>query len=303
MKIADCYQILRLRSDASVAEVKASYRHLARQYHPDANPGDDRAHDKFIQLHQAYKQLLAALSSRSDRQASYPAQQTSANQTSANQTSTKQTSANQTSAKQTSANQTSANQTSANQTSAKQTSTKQTSTKQTSANNNSPRPSSPNRQKNASRTNESSKAASSPTASEGKSESKYEGRGEPKRESKHEGKPEPAKTSPFRHNPQLSELEKLLKQKAYRQLQELLKSKRFPRAIALVEGLARRVPNDAEIKQWQAITYQRWARHLLQQGQIAKARIYLKKALRTDPHNRSLWAEVERDFRRMESVV
>jgi Tfp pilus assembly protein PilF len=38
-------------------------------------------------------------------------------------------------------------------------------------------------------------------------------------------------------------------------------------------------------------------------GQLDKARIYLKKALKTDPHNRSLWAEVERDFRRMEQMV
>jgi hypothetical protein len=37
--------------------------------------------------------------------------------------------------------------------------------------------------------------------------------------------------------------------------------------------------------------------------QLEKARIYLKKALRTDPHNRSLWAEVERDFRRIEQLL
>ena len=82
----------------------------------------------------------------------------------------------------------------------------------------------------------------------------------------------------------------------------MLKEQRFPRAIALIEGLARRIPQDPEVKQWQAIAYQRWGRQLIQERQLDKARIYLKKALRTDPHNRSLWAEVERDFRYMERL-
>lgn len=98
----------------------------------------------------------------------------------------------------------------------------------------------------------------------------------------------------------LSPLEQQLKANSYQQLQQMLKEQRFPRAIALVEGLARRIPHDSEVKQWQAIAYQRWGRQLIQERQFDKARIYLKKALRTDPHNRSLWAEVERDFRYME---
>ncbi len=93
-----------------------------------------------------------------------------------------------------------------------------------------------------------------------------------------------------------------LKQNSYRQLQDLLKFKRFARATALVEGLAQRFPQDPEIRQWQAVTYQQWGRHLIGEKQLEKARIYLKKALRTDPHNRSLWTEVERDFRRLEQV-
>jgi tetratricopeptide (TPR) repeat protein len=82
----------------------------------------------------------------------------------------------------------------------------------------------------------------------------------------------------------------------------LLKYRRFARAIALVEGLAQRIPQDPEVRQWQAIAYQSWGRHLVNERQLDKARIYLKKALRTDPHNRSLWAEVERDFRRIEQI-
>ena len=93
-----------------------------------------------------------------------------------------------------------------------------------------------------------------------------------------------------------------LKQEAYLQLKDLLKLQKFPRAIALVEGLAHRIPNDVEIIQWQAIVYQRWARQLIGQGKLQKARIYLEKALRTDPHNPSLWNEANRDFQRLEQL-
>ncbi|MGF1499859.1 MAG: DnaJ domain-containing protein [Elainellaceae cyanobacterium] len=101
-------------------------------------------------------------------------------------------------------------------------------------------------------------------------------------------------------NPSLSAQDNRLKRQSFNRLQQLLKDGRFPMAIALIEGLAQRIPTDLEIRQWQAITYQRWARHLVQQRQFTKARIYLKKALRTDPHNRALWQEVKRDFHCME---
>jgi curved DNA-binding protein CbpA len=94
----------------------------------------------------------------------------------------------------------------------------------------------------------------------------------------------------------LSGRDESLKQEAYQQLKVLLKEQKFPRAIALVEGLAHRMPQDLEIVQWQAIAYQRWGRRLIDEGQPQKARIYLKKALRTDPHNPSLWREINRDF-------
>lgn len=115
--------------------------------------------------------------------------------------------------------------------------------------------------------------------------------------------PSVRKSPPIRVNPQLSPQEQQLKVDSYQQLQQLLKQQRLPRAIALVEGLAKRIPHDPEIIQWQAIVYQQWGRRLIQEHQLDKARIYLKKALQTDPHNRSLWAEVERDFRYMEQIV
>lgn len=107
----------------------------------------------------------------------------------------------------------------------------------------------------------------------------------------------------IRTDPNLSDWENELKRNSYRQLQQLLKTQRFPRAIALVEGLARRLPQDSEVTQWQAIVYQQWGRQLARDRQPDKARLYLKKALQTDPYNRSLWAEVEKDFRSIEGHV
>ncbi|MEM8613568.1 MAG: molecular chaperone DnaJ, partial [Cyanobacteria bacterium P01_H01_bin.105] len=106
--------------------------------------------------------------------------------------------------------------------------------------------------------------------------------------------------SPVQTNPGLSDHEQKLKQDSYRQLQLLLKQQKYPRAIALVEGLAQRITHDSEVRQWQAITYQRWSRHLIDQGQLGKARIYLDKALKTDPLNKSLWVEINRDFQSIE---
>ncbi|MBD0386151.1 MAG: molecular chaperone DnaJ, partial [Nostoc sp. C3-bin3] len=59
---------------------------------------------------------------------------------------------------------------------------------------------------------------------------------------------------------------------------------------------------DAEVRQWLAIAYQIWGRALISEKQVLKARIYLKKALKTDPHNKSLWYEVQRDFQRLEQI-
>lgn len=57
MDIADCYRLLQLTSRANIEDLKASYRRLARQWHPDTNPGDQLAHEKFIQVTEAYKTL------------------------------------------------------------------------------------------------------------------------------------------------------------------------------------------------------------------------------------------------------
>jgi tetratricopeptide (TPR) repeat protein len=213
MDLADCYRLLGLRRGASYEEIKASYRRLARQYHPDANPtNSQQANDKFIQLTEAYKSLTSVVQPIADPPAS-PATNPAKNNSAA-------------------------------------------------------------------------------------------GTGKPR------GWTTPArppkvkitKKAPPIQTQNLSATEQKLKSQSYEQLQQLLKQQRFPRAITLVEGLAQRLPNDAEVRQWQAITYQRFGRYLVGSRQSDKARVYLKKALRTDPHNKSLWYEVERDFRRIEQT-
>ncbi|CDM96372.1 MAG: DnaJ domain-containing protein [Limnospira sp. PMC 1291.21] len=204
MDTTDYYRTLGLRSGASLEAVKASYRKLARQYHPDVNQNNPQAKERFIALTEAYKFLLDV--AKPDSQMAW--------------------------------------------------------------------------------------ATASYTHFPKGTTSHY-----PTGKNKvyH---PE----NRIQFNPELSETEQKLKDNCYKQLQQLLRYQRFPRAIALVEGLAHRIPQDQEIRQWQAITYQRWARQLIKERQTDKARNYLKKALRTDPHNRTLWAEVERDFQSLESV-
>ncbi|MBE9076627.1 DnaJ domain-containing protein [Romeria aff. gracilis LEGE 07310] len=205
MSLADHYRTLGLRTGASFADIKSSYRQLARQYHPDVNPTDQQAKDRFIQITHAYNTLVEKLQPK--------------------------------------------------------------------------RPVLPRPDRSARATVETVKTVFKTETSP---------------------PPQRAETHLDSH---LSHLDRQIKQTAYIQLQLLLREKKFPRAIALVEGLAQRLPQDPEVRQWQAITYQRWARDLISQRQYAKARVYLQKALRSDPHNRSLWAEVNRDFWQLEQKV
>lgn len=198
MSIADYYRLLELTPAASIDEIKAAYRRLARQYHPDAHSQDKLANDKFIALTEAYQQLISLA-----RQA------------------------------------------------------------------------------------RSSDASKVPTATA--------------------TTPQPAPDikvvrKPVPQSPPLSLAHEQLKWNTYRELQQLWKHKRFLKAIALAETLAQRIPQDAEIRSWQASAYQRWGRQLIQDRQQEKARVYLQRALKTSPHNRSLWLEVERDFRALEKI-
>ena len=201
-QLVDELRVLGLRSNASFEEVKASYRRLARRYHPDMNPGDREAEDKFIRITQAYQVLLAAM----------PTAVAAAD----------------------------------------------------------------------------TAAAVTPTAST---------------------RPKVTVTRPAANrvtvqvNPDLSPEDQILKQRGFNQLQLLFQAQRFPRAIALVDGLAQRLTDDLEVRQWQAIAYQRWGRYLIRHGHYEKARRALKKALRLDPHNKMLRQEDNRDIKRMEHAV
>ena len=205
MEIIDYYRVLGLRMGASSEDIKASYRRLARLYHPDSNlDNQQQAKEKFIQITDAYRHLASVV-----QPGAAPSHSPTVNLKSERQ-----------------------------------------------------RP-----------------------------------------------VPEPpplikvtVQSPPLQYNPDLSTIDRQLKQRSYSQLQQLLKEQRFPRAIALVEGLAQRLPDDLEVRQWQAITYQRFGRYLIGHEQIDKACIYLRKALKIDPHNKSLWHEVDRDFRRIEQA-
>jgi len=196
MNLVACYHLLELPSGASTEDIKASYRRLARRYHPDVNPDKARAQEQFMAITEAYKALL----------------------------------------------------------------------KVTPAAHQSPTP--------------------APTRVQ---------------ETRVRSQPRPSKPPAPPRQPPIHEYR--LRRQSYHQLQRLFQEQRFPRAIALVEGLAQRFPQDREIAQWQALTYHRWGRHLIHQGHFDKARTFLKKALHADPHNRSLWAEVERDFRHIEQSL
>ena len=210
--IANYYRKLGLNIGASLGEVKASYRRLARIYHPDVNPKDQQAKDKFIAVTEAYKILLMVAPTQTE-----------------------------------------------------------------SVYNSTP---------------------TSTTNKKSKSETVYSKTVAPKETKLRVN----FKQEQGQNGYNTSELEKQLKQNYYLQLKHLLKYQRYPRAIALVEGLAQRMPQDWEVRQWQAIAYQRWARHLISERKLDKARNYLKKALKTDPQNRALSAEVEHDFRQLEKI-
>ncbi|MCS7031422.1 MAG: DnaJ domain-containing protein [Gloeomargarita sp. SKYG116] len=103
--------------------------------------------------------------------------------------------------------------------------------------------------------------------------------------------------------PPLTPEERHLKHKFQVQWRTFLEQERFARAVALLETLRQRFPQDPDIPTWQAQTYQRWGRTLIDQGQWDKARACLKKALRLDPHNHLLWQEVNREFIRLDQRI
>ena len=190
------YQLLGICRGVSIDELKAAYRSLARKWHPDLNPGDLEAHQRFITLNQAYQLLLVNVSAPLESQA-----QTRPNRSTSN--------------------------------------SKNTTVRVT------------------------------------------------------------QRTAPQAATVKPRKSEQELKWQLYYELQSLVKQQQFLKAIVLIESLAHHSPQDRQVCQWQGIIYSQYGHQLVQQREFDKARIYLKKALKVDPHNRQLWQEVDRVFNRI----
>ncbi len=247
MNLARNYKILGLRHDASSKEVKAAYRLLVRQYHPDINPNAE-AIEQFIQINDAYTAVLSAIEAAAVRKSQRRG--ITLDGLSGIRTQLEKLGR--------------GNFQAADSVESEPT-----------------------------RTNfkEKEHSAGADVGVEAEVSSR-------ERAANKSVRSQTAQTVVRSHSVD----EETLKQDAYAQLKTLLSQQKFPLAIALIEGLAHRMPADSEVSQWQAIVYQRWGRRLILQGQPHKARIYLKKALRTDPNNQSLWSEVNRDFWHLASL-
>lgn len=57
MEKRDYYEVLGVQKDASAEDIKKAYRQLALKYHPDRNPGDKTAEEKFKEAAEAYEVL------------------------------------------------------------------------------------------------------------------------------------------------------------------------------------------------------------------------------------------------------
>ena len=57
MKYKDYYKILGVEKTATQKEIKKAYRKLAAQYHPDKNPGNKAAEEKFKEINEANEVL------------------------------------------------------------------------------------------------------------------------------------------------------------------------------------------------------------------------------------------------------
>ncbi len=53
----DCYEILGISKSATDEEIKKAFRRKAKEFHPDANPGDKEAEEKFKEVNEAYSIL------------------------------------------------------------------------------------------------------------------------------------------------------------------------------------------------------------------------------------------------------
>src|SRR5918999_269928 len=57
VQFRDYYDVLGLKKGASEADIKSAFRKQARKYHPDVNPDDKAAEEKFKEINEAYEVL------------------------------------------------------------------------------------------------------------------------------------------------------------------------------------------------------------------------------------------------------
>ena len=57
VKFKDYYELLGVKRDATDEQIRQAYRKLARKHHPDVNPGDRVAEDKFKEINEANEGL------------------------------------------------------------------------------------------------------------------------------------------------------------------------------------------------------------------------------------------------------
>ena len=60
VQVKDYYQILCVPRTSTEKEILTAYRKLARQYHPDLNPGDSSAEERFKEVNEAHEVLTDA---------------------------------------------------------------------------------------------------------------------------------------------------------------------------------------------------------------------------------------------------
>lgn len=269
MKLAHYYKTLGLRRGASLREVKAAYRELVRKCHPDLNP-DQAAIDQFIAINNAYTALTAELKRKGQRHQSEPAERSTPTKSTPKSAPKPGERLNLRELKLT--------------------------LERLGLGNFQNEPDDDDWVEEAAEQVRTTPEPSEPTVNYSTAQSTP---------ARNPGAPavNAAEQAAEFSTPPISEQEAGLKEEAYSQLKTLLQQQKFPRAIALVEGLAHRIPEDLEINQWQAIVYQRWGRYLIGQGQLHKAHVYLHKALQTDPHNPSLCEEVTLDLGQLDLLV